>query len=317
MSYQLVVLAAGLGTRFGGDKQLEPVGPDGETLMDYAIFDAAAAGVQRVVFVVRREHEGVFREQITRRYAARLEIAFAFQELDDLPSGFTVPPGRRKPWGTGHAVWAARHAVDGPFATINADDFYGAAGFRRLADFFSAGISVETPAEASVATPAARPARWALVTYELGNTLSQNGTVSRGVCDVDQAGHLRGIREVGGIEAVRGLGKTDAGLPRARSGERSFSGREPVSMNLWGLTPAVFAPLEAAFREFLAADATSAELYLPAVIDREIAAGRAEVRALSVPDRWIGMTHPADRAAVVEALAAAPYPRPLWCAPST
>jgi choline kinase len=166
MSYQLVVLAAGLGSRFGGAKQLERVGPGGETLMDYAIFDAAAAGVRRVVFVARREHQRVFREEIARRYEPRLEVTLAFQELDDLPAGFAVPPGRVKPWGTGHAVWAARRAVDGPFATINADDFYGPEGFARLRDFFAGGSF------AAEARPASSPAQWALVTYELGNTLS-------------------------------------------------------------------------------------------------------------------------------------------------
>jgi NDP-sugar pyrophosphorylase family protein len=295
MSYELLVLAAGVGSRYGGAKQLERVGPAGETLMDYALWDAAAAGVRRAVFVIRREHERIFRQEITRRYLSRLEVDFAFQELSDLPAGFGVPPDRQKPWGTGHAVWAARHLLRGPFATINADDYYGASGFLKLSEFFSSERS---------------PNRYALVAYELGKTLSPHGSVSRGVCTVDAGGRLLAVEEVTGIEPLPNE------APRARAGDRVFSGREPVSMNLWGLGPSIFPLLGRALEAFLGAGdpGDRGELYLPTVIDREVTSGAAEVAVLPVADSWLGVTYREDREAVMRELArrAAEYPSPLW-----
>lgn len=297
MSYELLVLAAGVGSRYGGAKQLERVGPGGETLMDYALWDAAAAGVRRAVFVIRREHERIFRQEITRRYLSRLEVDFAFQELTDLPEGFAAPSDRQKPWGTGHAVWAARHLLRGPFATINADDYYGASGFLKLAEFFAA-------------EPPRSPNRYALVAYELGKTLSPNGSVSRGVCTVDVDARLRGVEEVTGIEPLANQ------APRARAGSRLFSGHEPVSMNLWGLRASIFPVLERALEEFLAnpVGENRGELYLPTVIDRQVASGGAEVTVLPVGDVWLGVTYREDREAVMSELArrAAEYPSPLW-----
>jgi dTDP-glucose pyrophosphorylase len=287
LSYDLVVLAAGLGSRYGGAKQLEALGPGGETLMDYAIYDAVRAGVERVVFVARREHRDAFQELFSRRYGSRLEVVLAFQEIDDLPRGFAAPPGRAKPWGTAHAVWAARHAVRRPFATINADDFYGREGFARLGEFFartSAG-----PADA-----------YALVTYELGRTLSEHGAVSRGVCVVDAERRLVRIEEVTGI----------------RADDRRFRGDEPVSMNLWGLRPSIFDQIEVAFERFLRRPevAGTGELYLPSVIAELIESGGATVEALPVASAWIGLTHREDRLRAEKALAelGPDYPSPLW-----
>src|SRR4051812_47064212 len=201
MAPTLLVLAAGMGSRYGGLKQIDPVGPSGETVLDYAVFDAVRAGFGRVVFVIRREFEAVFREQIGAKYAGRVAVDYVFQALDALPPGVTAPAGREKPWGTGHAVWCARTAVKEPFAVINADDFYGADSFRQLADFLK-----------SPATPAASAsAQFAMVGFKLANTLSEHGAVSRGVCAIGTDDLLRAITERTGIATADvGPGRTFA-----------------------------------------------------------------------------------------------------------
>jgi len=289
----LVVLAAGMGSRFGGVKQLDPVGPSGETVMDYAVYDAVRAGVERVVFVIRRELEEAFHAQIGSRYAGALTVAYAFQELDALPGGRSVPEGRTKPWGTGQAVLAAAEVVSDPFIVINADDFYGRRAYEGLA--------------ARLASSNA-PCAYAMVAFPLVNTLSEHGSVSRGICDVVD-GKLRSVVEHTGL-APDGSDVVDV------SGSR-FSGDELVSMNFWGLQPDVFGRLEAQFAEFLDARGGEAgsELYLPAVIDRLVAEGSATVDVLTSPDQWFGMTYAADRSAVAARLAAlvaaGEYPSPL------
>jgi NDP-sugar pyrophosphorylase family protein len=289
----LVVLAAGMGSRFGGVKQLDPVGPSGETVMDYAVYDAVRAGVGRVVFVIRRELEQAFHAQIGSRYSGRVPVAYAFQELDALPGGRSVPEGRTKPWGTGQAVLAAADVVGDPFIVINADDFYGRRAYEGLA--------------ARLASPSA-PGAYAMVAFPLVNTLSEHGSVSRGVCDV-VGGRLRSVVEHTGL-APDGADVVDV------SGAR-FTGDELVSMNFWGLQPDVFGRLEAQFGEFLDARGSEAgsELYLPAVIDKLVAEGSATVDVLTSPDQWFGMTYAADRDAVAARLAdlvtAGEYPSPL------
>jgi dTDP-glucose pyrophosphorylase len=277
----LVVLAAGMGSRFGGVKQLDPVGPSGETVMDYAVYDAVRAGVERVVFVIRRELEQAFHAQIGSRYSGRVPVAYAFQELGSLPGGRGVPEGRTKPWGTGQAVLAAAEVVDSPFVVINADDFYGRRAYEGLAGRLKT---------------LSAPGSYAMVAFPLVNTLSEHGSVSRGVCDVVE-GRLRSVVEHTGL-APDGSGVLDS------SGAR-FSGSELVSMNFWGLQPDVFGWLEAQFGEFLDARGTDprAELYLPAVIDRLVAEGSATVDVLTSPDQWFGMTYAADRDAVAARLA--------------
>ncbi|HSN10819.1 MAG TPA: NTP transferase domain-containing protein [Propionibacteriaceae bacterium] len=290
---ELVVLAAGMGSRFGGMKQLEPVGPSGETVMDYAVYDAVRAGIERVVFVIRREFEEAFRATVGSRYSGRLPVAYAFQDVAALPPGRTVPEGRTKPWGTGQAVLAAGDVVRSPFVVINADDFYGRRAYASLAE----RLAVE-----------AAPGSYAMVAYPLVNTLSENGTVSRGVCEVVD-GRLRSVVEHTGLSAS-GEGVLDA------SGAR-FTGDELVSMNFWGLRSDVFDRLEAAFGDFLDAHGheTGSELYLPAVIDDLVARGLATVDVLTSPDPWFGMTYAADRDAVAARLAdlvaAGEYPSPL------
>lgn len=278
MSLTLVILAAGMGSRYGGLKQLDAVGPNGEVMLDYAIFDAIRAGFDRVVFVIRRDFEAEFRRRIGARYADRVRVDYAFQALDALPAGFAVPAGRVKPWGTGHAVWCARAALDGPFAAINADDFYGRDSFARLAGLLRA--------------PAAGAPRWGMVGFQLDRTLSEHGAVARGVCRVGGDGRLLEVVERTGIrrEAV-GPG-------------HEFSGREVVSMNCWGLTPVIFALLGRQFADFLSAhrETPSAEFYLPSAISTAIAAGAATVQVLPTPASWFGITYREDKPRVVAAI---------------
>lgn len=296
----LVVLAAGMGSRFGGVKQLEPVGPSGETVMDYAVFDAVRAGVERVVFVIRRELEEAFHASIGSRYEGVVPVAYAFQSLDSLPGGRVVPEGRTKPWGTGQAVLAAAEVVSGPCIVINADDFYGRHAYAGLASWLSEERA---------------PGAYAMVAFGMRNTLSEHGSVSRGVCQVVD-GRLRSVVEHTGLSRS-GEGVLDA------SGA-VFTGDEPVSLNFWGLQSDVFGHLETQFGEFLdelgddpstGSGSGKAELYLPAVIDRLIADGTATVDVLTSPDPWFGMTYAADREAVsarlAELVAVGEYASPL------
>ena len=290
MTPSLVVLAAGMGSRYGGLKQIDPVGPGGETVLDYAVFDALRAGFGRVVFVIRRDFEQVFRERIGARYAGRIAVDYVFQSLDLLPPGFTVPPGRERPWGTGHAVWCAREALPGNFAVINADDFYGADAFAQLGRFLTT----------------ARGPRFAMVGFRLANTLSEHGGVSRGVARVNAAGEMLSVEEVHGIVAAEvGPG-------------RRYSGDEPVSLNCWGFTPALFAGLDRRFPEFLRAKAEDlkAEFYLPAAVSAMVAAGEAVVDVRPTSGSWFGVTYREDKPRVQEAIGAlvraGHYPERLW-----
>ncbi len=302
---ELLVLAAGLGSRYGGLKQLEPLGPGGEVLMDYGVFDAARAGVERVVFVLRREMEREFHQRLGRRYARRLEVAYAFQEIDDLPPGSAVPAARTKPWGTAHAVLSAEQALRAPFLVANADDFYGAEGFRLLVQFLRRG-SGGGAGEGAL--------RFAMVGFELRRTLSEHGPVSRGVCEVTAEGLLASVVEHTALEPW-GDGAREA---TAGGGWRTFTGREPVSLNLWGLTPGIFPELSERFERFLAARSADpkAELYLPAVVDELIRERRSTVTVLPSSAQWFGVTYREDRERVARHLAAlveaGEYPAPLW-----
>jgi hypothetical protein len=277
MAPTLLVLAAGMGSRYGGLKQIDPVGPSGETLLDYAVFDAIRAGFGRAVFVIRREFEDAFRSSVAAKYAGRIEYDCVFQSTDHVPEGCAVPAGREKPWGTGHAVWCARNALGGPFAAINADDFYGAGSYSRLA------AHLET----------AQGAKFALVGFRLADTLSESGVVSRGVCR-EKKGLLVSISE-------------EHGISRADTGPgRRFSGNEIVSMNCWGFTPAVHSGLESGLRVFLAAKGTDpkAEFYLPATVSSLVSGGGATVEVLPGGDAWFGITHRGDRERAAAAIAA-------------
>ena len=289
MAPTLLVLAAGMGSRYGGLKQIDPVGPSGETVLDYGVFDAIRAGFGRVVFVIRKEFEDAFRSAVSAKYSKRIAVDFVFQAIGDLPEGIPVPPGREKPWGTGHAVWCARGAINGPFAVINADDFYGAAAYARLATFLGR----------------AEGGGFAIVGFRLGNTLSENGAVSRGVCQ-EKGGRLASIVEV-------------AEITRADVGPgRRFSGREIVSMNFWGFIPSIFEGLDGGLRAFLEHRGAEpkAEFYLPSAVSQLISSGRATVEVLSSDDAWFGVTYREDRpnvAAAIESLVrSGVYPAKLF-----
>jgi len=300
MKPALVVMAAGLGSRYGGLKQLERVGPAGETVMDYALFDARRAGIDQVVFVIRRELEAAFRERVGGRYAQWMDVDYAFQDLDAVPAGFRVPPGRVKPWGTAHAVLCAREAVTTPFVVVNADDCYGRVAFEKMAAW--AGRE-EGPLPA-----------YAMAAFRLANTLSDHGPVARGLCRVAGDGHLEAVREWTGLErAGDGIRGTDATGAR-----HAFTGDERVSMNCWGFRPSLFPELEAQFRAFLErrGDDPKAECYLPSVVDTLLREGKCTVRVLDSPDPWFGVTYQEDRAPVAAALLAqqraGAYPPDLW-----
>ncbi len=299
MSATLLVLAAGLGSRYsGGIKQMDPVGTHGEYVLDYSIFDAVRGGFDKVVLVVRKDIEDALREHF-RPLEGKVDVQYAVQSLDDLPAPFQCPAGRAKPRGTGHAVWAARHLVKTPFAAINADDFYGARTFQVLGDFLN--------------SPACDDRTWALVAFQLANTLSEHGTVNRGVCNV-AAGALKGVEEHTGISpAPEGARYTDT------SGQvRTLTGQAPVSLNFWGFTPAIFPRIEALFSDFLAKrlEDPKAELHLPVVVDTLIREGIVTTRVLHTPERWIGMTYQEDRPLVIERIRELTrqglYPENLW-----
>src|SRR5262245_2700723 len=299
MEPAVLVMAAGVGSRYGGLKQIEPVGPAGETLLDYSLFDARRAGFSRIVFVIRRDIERAFREAVGRPYEALGSVEYAFQSLDDVPSGSAVPPGRTKPWGTGQAVLAGEGLVDGPFAAVNADDFYGRVSYEALHAFLAAPPP---------------PDLHALVAFRLDRTLSAHGAVARGLCDVGPDGLLRGVEEVTGLERAPGGGVRAPSV----GGDRVFRGDEPVSLNFWGFSPSIFSLLRERFAAFLAergGDA-KAEFYLPDTVGTLIRAEEARVRVLDTESPWFGMTHRDDARAVAESLralvAAGEYPSPLW-----
>jgi dTDP-glucose pyrophosphorylase len=294
-SYDLVILAAGIGSRFGGLKQVQPVGPAGELIIEYSIFDARRAGFDRLVLVIRKDMEKDFRATIGQRLEAQMNVQYVFQEIDALPAGHKLFAGRTKPWGTGQAVLAARDAVRRPFAVINADDFYGASAYRRLAKHFAAFKD------------------YTMVGYPLKQTLSEFGAVSRGLCATDEVGRLQRITEITRIEKTAHGAKytEEAGLVHLLSGD------EVVSMNFWGFTPAVFLQLEKLFGQFLATSGSDpkAEFYLPTAISALIERNEAKVTLLKSDDAWFGITHREDlaaaQAAVRTLVAAGRYPSPL------
>jgi hypothetical protein len=300
MSLTLVVLAAGVGSRYGGPKQLDRVGPGGATLLDYAAFDARRAGFDRAVLVVREGMEAEVRAAAGDRIGRHMPVAYAVQG-GALPRGLVPPPGRTKPWGTGHATLAAAPFVDGPFAVVNADDFYGRGSYRVLAEHLRRPLD-------------GPPAEFAIVGFPLATTTSPDGPVSRGVCAVDEAGFLVSIREVLKVERdgddARGLDEAGAWQP--------IKGDTPVSLNFWGFSPALLPALDEGFGRFLDrhAGSTSAEYFLLSAVQSLVDAGKARVRVLGGGGPWGGLTYPGDRprlAALVESLTArGEYPPSLW-----
>ena len=287
MTPTLLILAAGMGSRYGGLKQLDPMGPHGETIMDYSVRFAWESGFGKVVFVIRRSMEEDFKQHILPRYADKITVAYVFQELDLLPEGFTVNPERKKPYGTAHAILVARDAIHEPFTVINADDFYGRQAFKVMADFLLNSAPTVPPT-------------YSMVGYRLDKTLSRNGTVSRGVCRTNEQGFL-----TDNVENHK-IGYTDKGIENIEEGlYNHFTGDEPVSMNFWGFTPGFFDALQEQFVEFMKAnqDNITAEYPIPNVIATLMARDEARVKVLPCDAEWFGVTYKEDRPYVVEKLA--------------
>ena len=286
MKPTLLLLAAGMGSRYGGLKQLDGLGPNGETIMDYSIYDAVKAGFSKIVFVIRKDFEQDFREKILCKYEGHVPAELCFQSLDALPEGFTCPAGRVKPWGTNHAVLMAKDIIKEPFCVINCDDFYNRDAFMVIGKFLS-----ELP-EGSANT-------YAMVGFRVGNTLSENGTVARGICSKDGKGHLTTVVERTEIMRVNG-----AVCYKDEQGQWvAVADNTPVSMNMWGFTPDYFAHSEAYFKEFLAdpknMENPKAEFFIPLMVNKLINEGTATVEVLDTTSKWFGVTYAADRAGTV------------------
>lgn len=286
----LVIMAAGMGSRFGGLKQIEPVSDKGEIILDFSLYDAVMAGFKKVVFIIKEENEAAFRELIDARAGKYIDVEYAFQKLDDLPAGYVVPEGREKPWGTGHAVLAARKVVDGPFAVINADDYYGPGAFQTMYNFLEKAEDADKY-------------QYCMVGFQIENTLTENGYVSRGVCQLDENSMLTDITERTKIQwqdekivFTENDGETWEELPRG-----TF-----VSMNFWGFTSSMMREMEERFPAFLdkamVENPMKGEYFLPGVVDQLIQEGKAEVKVLKSMDRWYGVTYKEDKEGVVDAL---------------
>ena len=301
----LVVMAAGMGSRFGGLKQIEPVGNHGQVIMDYSIYDAKRAGFETVVFVIKHEIEETFKEAIGNRLSKVIDVRYAFQETSDLPVGYSVPEGRVKPWGTAHAIMAARNVVDGPFAVVNADDYYGPEGFKVIYDYLSQNPDQPDCYE------------FAMVGYSLRSTLTENGSVARGVCEEDENNYLIRVTERTCIEKDGNDARfsLDGG-----SSWTPISGDSVVSLNLWGLTRGFIDEAAARFPEFLdktiAENPLKGEFFLPTVITQLLEEKKARVKVLRSSDKWHGVTYMADKplvvAAIAEKTASGLYPDNLW-----
>ncbi len=300
----LVIMAAGMGSRFGGLKQIEPISDKGEIILDFSLYDAFMAGFKKAIFVIKRENEEDFRKLIDNGAAKYMKVDYAFQQLNDLPDGYSVPEGREKPWGTAHAVMAARHLADGPIAVINADDYYGPGAFQTIYDFLEGACDGEKYS-------------YCMVGYDIENTLTENGFVSRGVCKTSEQGFLTEITERtkiqwkdGEIVYTEDDGKTWKNLPKGTT----------VSMNFWGFTSSMMKEMEAGFPaaldKILAENPLKGEYFLPGVVDRLLREGKAEVKVLKSRDRWYGVTYKEDKESVVSALQSmkdkGEYPDKLW-----
>lgn len=295
----LLILAAGMGSRYGGLKQVDPVGSAGETILDYSVFDAIKAGFGKVVFIIRRDIELAFVETYINRLQKYIEVEWVFQETDALPGGYVAPEGRSKPWGTGHAMLMARNNIHQPFAVINADDFYGREAYETLSNYFNKSNN---------------ESEYAMVAYRLKNTLSDFGSVSRGICVSNEKNELISVTERTSIKSVEGqISYSDANNSRFPLPDDTL-----VSMNFWGFKPGFFCHLERHFEAFLKlnADSMTAEFYIPVVVDQLIKNNEAKVRLLKNDGQWFGITYKEDKPEVVEKIAqltrAGIYPSPLW-----
>ena len=300
MKPTLFILAAGMGSRYGGLKQLDGLGPNGETIMDYSVFDAMRAGFGKVVFVIRKDFEEDFRRVVLSKYADHVPCEVCFQGIDCLPEGFTRNPERTKPWGTNHAVLMAKDLIHEPFMVINADDFYGKESFEVMAKFL---LSVN-----------GEQGKYCMAGYRVGNTLSEHGTVSRGVCATDKMGFLTDVVERTAIESKNG----HIVFPDENGNEVEIPFDTPVSMNMWGFTPEYFEYTEEAFKEFLkvSGQELKTEFYIPTLVNDLIKAGKATCQVLDTPAKWFGVTYADDRQMVVDKIQtlvdAGVYPNKLF-----
>lgn len=300
MKPTLFVLAAGMGSRYGGLKQLDGVGPNGETIMDYSIFDAVNAGFGKLVFVIRKSFEQDFRDKIVKKYEKKIPVELVFQEFDKLPEGFKPNPERVKPWGTNHAVMMGKDVINEPFAVINADDFYGRESFKILADTLSELNNSEN--------------NYCMIGYRIGNTLSESGTVARGVCETDSSDNLTGVVERTQVKRIDGK----VSYQDDNGNWVSIEDNTPVSMNMWGFTPDYFKYSDDYFVKFLSEnrDNLKAEFFIPLLVNDLIVSNKVSVKVLDTPSKWFGVTYAEDRPTVVaklkELTEEGVYPTPLW-----
>ena len=288
----LLIMAAGMGSRYGGLKQLDPVGPSGETIIDYSVYDAIRAGFNKVVFIIRKDFEEDFRSKITDKYTGKIRVEFAFQDLDHLPEGFSCPQGRVKPWGTGHAILTASELINEPFVAINGDDFYGLESFKIVADYYQN-----------------KNATYSMVAFQLDKTLSEFGGVTRGLCTVKN-GLLDTVVETGELKRLESGVSSDRDI--------QLDGSEPVSMNVWGFTPDLFDHLEAMFVDFLnkEGDEMKSEYLIPTVVNNLIRSGEKNIHVLRTGSKWFGVTYKEDKPFVTQQVQAlvdsAVYPKQLF-----
>lgn len=300
----LIIMAAGMGSRYGGLKQIDPISDQGEIILDFSLYDAHMAGFEKAVFIIKKENEADFRALIDEKAGKHMEVEYAFQQLDDIPAGYTVPEGRVKPWGTCHAVLSARHLIEGPFAVINADDYYGPGAFASIYDYLEQAQDDEKY-------------RYCMVGYQLENTLTENGHVARGICQVSDKGYLEDI-----VERTKIMRRGGAAAYTEDDGENWHELAEgtTVSMNFWGFTLSFVREMEARFPAFLdkalAENPLKGEYFLPGVVDQLIKEQKASVRVLTSHDKWYGVTYKEDKESVVDALQSMKdkglYPEKLW-----
>ncbi|MDD7035891.1 MAG: sugar phosphate nucleotidyltransferase [Firmicutes bacterium] len=299
----LVVMAAGMGSRYGGLKQVDKITEAGEIILDFSLYDAMMAGFDRVIFVIREEHRDIFREMVDERAGRFMKVEYAYQKLDDIPEGFSIPEGREKPWGTSHAILACRDLIDGPFAVINADDYYGAGAFSTIYDYLN------THKDGDIYS-------YCMVAYKLKNTITENGHVTRGVCELDEKGFLSGITEK--MEIMR----REEGIA-CHEDDGSWMPLEddtPVSMNFWGFTESFIDELKKGAYDFfenkVPENPLKSEFLLPVSVDKLIKSGKAQVEVLRSSDKWCGVTYKEDREQVRDQLQArkdkGEYPEKLW-----
>jgi len=299
MKPTLLILAAGMGSRFGGLKQVEPVGPNGEAIIDYSIYDAIKAGFGKIVFIIRESFADAFREKFDKKLKGKIEVDYVFQELDMLPKGYSLPEDREKPWGTAHAILVAKNIIKEPFCALNADDFYGFNAYKAMADFL---------------TSSKKETEFSMVGYRLNETLSEYGSVSRGICDEDENGNLVKI-----VETLKIVKKNNKVISIESDGsEKLLTGLESASMNIWGFKPTIFEMLEKKFIEFLNAkiNEPKSEMYIPSVVFDLINEGLASVKVLKTESPWFGVTYKEDKPFVIEKInaliAKGEYPENLW-----